>query len=83
MISLLFSVTVDAVPSEGPRIKHVSRSAQIAQGEPAMIGGNADLRLSALPVEEKSKIWTQLPESSEDEDDERNEVMSKQSATDR
>ena len=42
--------------NSGPRVKHVSRSANKAQGEPAIVQPT-DLRLSALPPDEKCKIW--------------------------
>lgn len=53
-------------------MKHVSRSAYVAQGELAVIQPPANLRLSALPPEEKTRIWNErqlLDEEFSDDDD--------------
>lgn len=55
--------------NSGPRVKHVSRSAHMAQGEPAVVQPT-DIRLSALPPGEKCKIWNEkslLTDYSDDE----------------
>jgi len=55
----------------GPRIKHVSRSATIVQGqgEAAVVGpASPTMRLSALPPEEKCKIWNEGSEFLDDEE---------------
>ena len=55
--------------NSGPRVKHVSRSAYKAQGEPACLQPT-DFRLSALPPDEKCKIWNEkslLEDFSDDE----------------
>ena len=49
----------DSTSGGGPRVKHVSRSANMAQGDPAIKHPVATFRLSALPAEEKCKIWSE------------------------
>lgn len=54
--------------ASGPRVKHVSRSVSKLQGEPAVLQP-AGCRLSALPPDEKCKIWndSMLGDSSDEE----------------
>lgn len=70
------TLTTKSIDS-GPRVKHVSRSAKMAQGEPALLQ-TANFRLSALPPDEKCKIWNEeqsmLREFSDDEDIEESKV---------
>lgn len=58
--------------STGPRVKHVSRSATVVQGERAIISPEQPepLRLSALPAEEKTKIWQATTKQALSDDEE-------------
>lgn len=45
--------------NSGPRVKHVSRSAVMAHAPPSIKPPATNLRLSALPANEKCKIWNE------------------------
>lgn len=71
------TIIVQQGQSSGPRVKHVSRSVNMAQGAPAVKHPAAAVRLSALPAEEKCKIWNEelsLSKSYSDEDIEKSKT---------
>lgn len=47
----------------GPRIKHVCRRAAVALGTPAIFPSRRELRLSALPIQEKARLLRDEDES--------------------
>lgn len=66
--------------ASGPRVKHVSRSACVAQGEPAIIYPSSNLRLSALPPDEKNRIWSEKQLSDEEYSDDDKAIERSKSA---